>query len=224
MTRKLITLNNDGKLAIRAGDGTETVIPPRRTPNVLLLIDVSASMSYVDSLGEGYMLTDSDGSNPSSSIGQAKKGGAEFAYEACGKGYATALAIFADRAAMVCDPTLEPDVLTSKIAKLRPGMLGSNTDLEAGLLLAAKFQDLAAVVIVTDGQVQEHSVLKAAEPLKRREVEIICIGTGAANRAFLSQLATRSSLSAHVSTRDLSGAIKDASKLLPVGGRNVTRA
>lgn len=217
VTKKLITLNKDGRLALRNEDGTQRVIPPRRTPNVLLLIDVSASMSYIDSLPGDRMLYDSDGTNPDSSIGQAKKGGAEFAYEACSKGYATALAIFASRAAMVCDPTRDPDSLVKKIGKLRPGMLGSDTDLEAGLSLAGKFTDLAAVLIVTDGLVDEASTLKAAEPLKRREVELICIGTGAANKDFLAKLATRSDLAAHVSTRELSAAIANASRLL--GGR-----
>jgi uncharacterized protein with von Willebrand factor type A (vWA) domain len=221
--RKLLTLNKDGKLALRGANGESEVVPLRRAHNVLLLIDVSGSMAVIDTLADGRVLVDENGTKDSSAMGQAKKGGAEFAYEACGKGYATALAIFSDRAAMVCDPNREPDVLVSKISRLRPGMLGPNTDLEAGLVLAGKFQDLAAVVIVTDGQVEEASVLRAAEPLKRREVEIICIGTGAANKEFLSRLATRSDLSAHVSTRNLSEAIKDASRLLPIG-KSGTRA
>jgi Mg-chelatase subunit ChlD len=211
--RKLLTLNKDGNLALKDSKG-ETVIAPRRTPNVLLLLDVSASMAAIDALPGGQYLTDPDGTNEASAIGQAKKGGAAFAYQACSKGYATALAIFADRAAMVLDPTRDPEPLARKISKLRPGMLGSSTDLAAGLELAGKFTELAAVVIVTDGQVHEESTLSAAEPLRRREVEIICIGTGAANKDFLSRLATRSDLSTYVPTHSLSEKIQDASRLL----------
>jgi uncharacterized protein with von Willebrand factor type A (vWA) domain len=43
--RNLITLSADGKRALRASNGTETSIAPRKTPNAILLIDTSGSMS-----------------------------------------------------------------------------------------------------------------------------------------------------------------------------------
>lgn len=69
-------------------------------------------------------------------------------------------------------------------------------------------------MIVTDGQVDEESTLAAAQPLKRREVELICIGTGGASKEVLSRIATRSDLATCVSTESLSGSIRDASRLL----------
>src|SRR5690349_1807047 len=106
--KKLITLNDDGRLALRGANGSMTEIPPRRTPNALLLIDVSQSMCFIDWLTDGTYIQDTSGESESCAIGQARKGGAKFAYEASAKGYAVALAIFADRAAMVCDPTTDP--------------------------------------------------------------------------------------------------------------------
>jgi Mg-chelatase subunit ChlD len=103
-------------------------------------------------------------------------------------GYATALAIFADRAAMVCDPTVDAAHFTSKIARLDVGLVGGTTDLAAGLVLANKFPTLAAVVVVTDGATPQAPALKAAATLKGRNVDIICFGTDDADRTFLKQL------------------------------------
>lgn len=129
--KKLLTLNKTGRLSFRLADGIETEVRTSR-PNALLLIDTSASMA-------------------GAKIEQAKSGAMDFAHSAIARGYATALAIFADRAAMVCDPTVDATHFTRKIARLDVGLVGETTDLAAGLILADKFQELAAVVIVTDG-------------------------------------------------------------------------
>jgi Mg-chelatase subunit ChlD len=94
-------------------------------------------------------------------------------------------------------------------------MVGGSTDLAAGLVLAGKFTDLAAVVLVTDGASNDNkAALDAVAPLKGRSVEIICIGTEDADQDFLSQLATRSDLATHVSAQQLRSAISSASHLL----------
>jgi Mg-chelatase subunit ChlD len=193
--RKLLTLNKDGRLALRGSNGTETAIEPSRVRNVLLLIDTSGSMA-------------------GNKIEQAKSGAVDFAHSASAKGYATALAVFADRAAMVCDPVTDSAVLAKKIARLDVGIVGGTTDLASGLALAGKFAELAAVVIVTDGQTPEKPALSAALTLKTKGVEIICIGTDDADRGFLSKLATRSDLATHVLAQDMRSAISDASRLL----------
>lgn len=92
--RKLLTPNKDGKLALRSGDGRETAIE-RRASTVLILLDTSGSMT-------GDKLV------------QAKSGAVYFAHSASKKGYATALAVFGDRAAMVCDPVTDSAVLAKK--------------------------------------------------------------------------------------------------------------
>ena len=196
--RKLLTLNKEGKLSLRAADGVETEL--RTSPrNVLLLIDTSGSMA-------------------GAKIEHARNGAIDFAHSAMMKSCAAALAIFADRAAMVCDPTSDAARFAKKIARVDVGLVGGTTDLAAGLTLAAKFRELAAVVIVTDGQSNDNNAaLRVATTLKSRSIDIICIGTDDADREFLEQLATRSDLASHVSSKNLRAAITDASRFLPQG-------
>ena len=196
--RKLLTLNKEGKLSLRAADGLETEV--RTSPrNVLLLIDTSGSMA-------------------GAKIEQARKGAIDFAHSAITRSYSTALAIFADRAAMVCDPTADANIFAKKVARIDTGLLGGTTDLAAGLILAGKFRELAAVVVVTDGQSNDNnSALEGAATLKARGIDIICIGTDDADKDFLRRLATRSDLATHVSSKNLGAAITDASRFLPQG-------
>lgn len=196
--RRLLTLNKEGKLSLRAADGVDTEV--RTSPrNVLLLIDTSGSMA-------------------GTKIEHARNGSIDFANSAIKRSYATALAVFADRAAMVCDPTTDFVVFAKKISRVDVGLVGGTTDLAAGLILAAKFRELAAVVIVTDGQSNDNdAALQVAATLKVRSIDIICIGTDDADKDFLRRLATRSDLATHVSPKYLRAAITDASRFLPSG-------
>jgi Mg-chelatase subunit ChlD len=81
---------------LRAPDGVEAEVQTGRR-NALLLIDTSGSMA-------------------GSKIEQAKSGAIDFAHSATSKGYATALAIFADRTAMVCDSSIDAAHFTRKIS------------------------------------------------------------------------------------------------------------
>src|SRR5579863_1439861 len=191
--RKLLTLNKQGKLSLRAADGVETEVRTSMR-NVVLLIDTSGSMA-------------------GAKIEQARNGAIDFARSAMAKSYATALAVFADRAAMVCDPTADTDSFAKKVACVDVGLVGGTTDLAAGLVLAGKFRELAAVVIVTDGQSNDNdAALQAAATLKNRSIDIICIGTDDADTDFLKLLATRSDLATHVQSKSLRSAITDATR------------
>jgi len=192
--KKLLTLNSAGRLALRGANGYETEVRTEH-PNVLLLIDTSGSMH-------------------GSKFEQAKSGAIDFAASAVNKGYYAALAIFGDRAAMVCDPTPDVKIFSSKLTRLSVGLVGSSTDLAAGLILAGKFPKLAAVVLVTDGQTTQEPALRAASLLKARGTEIICIGTDDADRQFLQKIATSANLAMHVSAGKLRSAMDDASRLL----------
>lgn len=196
--RKLLTLNKEGKLSLRAANGVETEV--RTSPrNVLLLIDTSGSMA-------------------GAKIEQARNGAVDFAHSAIAKSYAAALGIFADRAAMVCDPTTDAARFAKKIAHVDVGIVGGTTDLAAGLVLAGKFRELAAVVVVTDGQSNDNdAALRASTTLKNRSIDIICIGTDDADAVFLKKLATRSDLATHVQPKHLRSAITDATRFLPKG-------
>ena len=104
--RRLLTLNKAGRLSLRAANGVETELQTSR-PNALLLIDTSGSMG-------------------GAKVEQAKSGAMDFAHSAIARGYATALAICADRAAMVCDPTVDAAHFTKKIARLDVGLVFSS--------------------------------------------------------------------------------------------------
>lgn len=192
--RSLLTLNGAGRLSLRAPNGVEAEVRTSR-PCVLLLMDTSMSMA-------------------GAKIEQAKGGAMDFARAAVAKGYAAALAVFANRAAVVCDATVDPAYFTNRIARLEIGRVGATTDLAAGLVLAETFAKLAAVVIVTDGATPQEPALRAAAALKEKNVEIICIGTDAADGKFLKGLASRSDLATHVPANNLRFAINGASRLL----------
>jgi Mg-chelatase subunit ChlD len=174
--------------------------------NVLLLVDTSGSMSDG---GEG---------ENADKITQAKDGAIDFARSANRRGVFTALAVFGERAAMVCDPVFDVERFAQKISRLRTGIVGHSTNLAAGLVLANQFANqvpLKTVVIITDGQPDDaEAALVAADNLKRRNIEIISIGTDDADEEFLKKLAGKAGKAIHVSRGNLRKAIGQAQLLL----------
>lgn len=196
----LLRLNGEGRLSLRSKNGEEVTETPV-LKDALLLIDTSGSMA-------------------GDKIKQAKRGAIDFAQSANMRGCATGLAVFGSKAAMVCDPTVESSAFQKKISHLDVGVVGGSTNLAAGLELAAKFSHLNAVVVVTDGQPDSQTdALRAADALKKRGIDILCIGTDDADRSFLANLATRSDLAIHVEAQNLSKSIGQASHLLLGSGR-----
>lgn len=191
----LLRLNSEGRLCLKGSLESEAAETPL-IKDVLLLIDTSGSMS-----GDKIL--------------QAKNGAADFSKSATQRGYATGLAVFADRAAMVCDPTVQNADFERKVAAVRVGIVGGSTNLAAGLDLAGKFRTLAAVVVVTDGQPNScEDALRSAAALKEKGIEILCIGTDDADKSFLDQLATRRELALHVGSQNIRTSIGQASQLL----------
>jgi Mg-chelatase subunit ChlD len=161
------------------------------------------------------LLIDTSGSMAGAKITQAKHGAADFSRTASLQGRATALAVFGDRAEVVCNPTIEAVAFQKKIGGLTVGMVGGSTNLAAGLELAASFANLGAVVVVTDGEPDSpNAALESAARLKQKSVEILCIGTEDADGLFLAKLATRKELSLHVAAQNLRASIAQASQLL----------
>ena len=194
--RRLLALNNQGQLRVRTSDSSE---PFARCRTALLLIDTSGSMA-------------------GTKIEQAQSGALSFARSATLKSYATALAIFGDRAAMVSDPTTDAAHFDIAVSRLKVGMVGRNTNLTDGLVLAGKMVDLTAIVILTDGYTNDkEAALLYASILKSHGVVIICIGTDDADIEFLRQISTRSDLTMHVQPQQLGAALAGASRLLPTG-------
>jgi Mg-chelatase subunit ChlD len=197
----LLRLNGEGRLCLKGTDANDEVVETPVLRNALLLIDTSGSMT-------------------GNKIGQAKQGAIDFARSANARGFATGLAVFGDRAAMFCDPTFDSKIFQPKIAKVNVGIVGSSTNLAAGLELANKFTHLNSVVIVTDGQPDSQiAALRAADKLKAKGIDILCIGTDDADRSFLAKLATRDDLAMHVDSKNLSKSIEQSSQLLLRNGR-----
>jgi Ca-activated chloride channel homolog len=189
-----LRLNNEGRLCLKSVAQNQTAETPL-IKDVLLLIDTSGSMT-------------------GDKISQAKNGAVDFSRSATNRGYATGLAVFADRAAMICDPTVQNTSFEKKVAAVRVGIVGGTTNLAAGLELAAKFKNLSAVVVVTDGQPDSpEDALRIAAILKQRGVEILCIGTDDADKDFLNGLATRKELALHVGAQSIRTSIGQASQL-----------
>jgi vacuolar-type H+-ATPase subunit F/Vma7 len=86
-----------------------------------------------------------------------------------------------------------------------------------GLELALSLRPRAGdtVVVVTDGAVDNPQMtLALGAKLKAAGVEILAIGTDDADKAFLSELASRPDLGIMVVSQNLRQAITDASRLL----------
>jgi Mg-chelatase subunit ChlD len=196
----LLRLNDQGRLCLKGAVGNQVAETPL-IKDVLLLIDTSGSM-----MGD--------------KISQARNGAIDFSRSATHGAYATGLAIFGDRAAMVCDPTLQSVDFEKKVAAVRVGIVGGSTNLAAGLDLAGKMKELSAVVVVTDGLPNScEDALRSAAVLKQKGVEILCIGTDDADKSFLDQLATRKELAMHVGAQNIRTSIGQASQLLLGGSR-----
>lgn len=191
----LLRLNDQGRLCLKGA--VENQVPERPLiKDVLLLIDTSGSMT-------------------GNKLSQAKNGAIDFSRSATQRGYATGLAVFADRSAMVCDPTVQSADFETKITAVQVGIVGGSTNLASGLDLAGKFKELTAVVVVTDGQPNScEDALRSAAVLKQRGIEILCIGTDDADKAFLDQLATRKELALHVVADNIRTSIGQATRLL----------
>lgn len=197
----LLRLDGEDRLCLKGTGANDELVETPVLRNALLLIDASGSMA-------------------GNKISQAKQGAVDFARSANARGFATGLAVFGDRAAMVCDPTFDSKTFQPKIARVGVGIVGSSTNLAAGLELANKFVHLNSVVIVTDGQPDSQAAaLRAADVLKARGIDILCIGTDDADKSFLAKLATRADLAMHVDPQNLSKSIEQSSQLLLRNGR-----
>jgi Mg-chelatase subunit ChlD len=165
---------------------------------VLIVVDTSASMADENKIVE------------------ARNGAIDFARSVNNRGVLTALAVFADRAAMVCDPTTG-EQFARKVGKVNTGIVGMSTDLAAGLKLAAKCADSPEFglrsVVVTDGQPNnKEEALNVADNLKRRNIQIVCVGTSDADQKFLQKLAGGKAI--HVEPGNLRNAIAQSAAQL----------
>src|SRR5579872_608334 len=195
----LLRLNKQGRLYVRTATGGGSTVERPALRDVLVLMDTSQGMA-----GE--------------KITQAKQGVIDFACWAQPLGCATALAVYGNRAAMVCDPTLDPASLEKKIARLDAGIVGSGANLAAGLDFVKKVADPTAVILVMGTQPDAPAnALAAGEQLRRRGFDILCVGADVVDVSFLVGLATRPDLALKVQAQDLRTSIGQAGRLLFIG-------
>jgi Mg-chelatase subunit ChlD len=165
------------------------------------------------------LVLDRSGSMAGAKTGFASAGAWDFSQAALNKGYRIATIDFASGAAITCSPSRQAEDV--KRGCFADSVTGS-TAMHEGLRLASSLKPIAGdtIVVVTDGAVDDpKSTLALATELKTNGVEILAIGTDDADKAFLSQLASRPDLGVKVISSKLRQAITDTTKLLGTSRR-----
>jgi Ca-activated chloride channel family protein len=165
------------------------------------------------------LVIDRSGSMAGAKTGYASSGAWDFSAAALKRGYRIATIDFATSASITCKPSRDAE-------EIRRGCfansLTGSTEMHEGLRLASSLGPRLGdtIIVVTDGAVDDpQGALSLATKLKTSGVEILAIGTDDADKAFLSQLASRPDLGMKVTSTDLQKAITDASRLLGTSKR-----
>jgi Mg-chelatase subunit ChlD len=203
--RQLITMGDDGELALKSSDGSLQSLPDFKVPT---------SQSLV------YLVIDCSGSMSGSKMTQARKGALSFARTALDDGYQIGLISFSDNTYHLCSPIDNMKELTIGVDRLKiQGGTSMSPAIEEVISQFKYTPDaLRAMVIVTDGATSNpQDALKAADKAKKLGISILTIGTDDADYDFLSQLASDTTLAKKVSNEYLEEAISEIAKLLPQG-------
>jgi Mg-chelatase subunit ChlD len=203
--KQLITLGQDGELALKAPNGTIQKMPD---------YSLQTNQSFV------YLVIDCSGSMAGNKLAKAKKGSLDFATTAFSDGYSVGLISFSDSASHLSSPTNNIKQLTLGVNNLH---VSGGTNMTPAIeevisQFRQKTNALRAMVIITDGlTINPQSALKSAEKAKQLGISILTIGTDDADFKFLSQLASDSNLAKKVSSTYLEVAISDVARMLPRG-------
>lgn len=199
--RSLITLGDDGEIALRLSNGSTKSIQNWNSDESLV-----------------YLVIDCSGSMTGKKFEQAKRGALDFAKTAFTQDYQVGLISFSDDTSHLCSPIVDSQQLALSVNKLS---IQGGTNLTPAIKeVIGRFYShknaLRAMVIVTDGQtVDPKAAISAAEIAKAEGISILTIGTDDADAEFLSKLASEVELSKKVSSDYLESAISNAAKLLP---------
>lgn len=204
MTKPTLVLGPSGKFVVRNPDGSALPLsavdtrPKSAVPHIaFLLLDCSGSMAAA-------ML-------------EAISGARQFSRDAIESRYSVGIIRFAADAEVLCRPTRELNTLEAAIGGLAPD---GSTNMTDAITLATRSLGPGparrAMVLVTDGAPDDrHTTLDAALRAREAGVDIIAIGTGEADHAFLATLASRHDLAVSVARKELASSMRAAALMLP---------
>lgn len=174
-------------------------------------------------MGFVYLVVDCSGSMAGGNkLSQAKKGALNFAEDTLTKGYLTGLIQFGSSATHLCEPQRGVSVLHHHLEMMSAE--GGTNMVDAIELATTRLKDkkgFRVMVIVTDGMPTagepdpQTATLLVAQRAKKKDIDIITIGTDDADRGFLRKLASRTELTVMVSRDHLGRGITSAAKMLP---------
>lgn len=196
--KRLLGLDQDGKLIRQLDNGAVQSLVPAGGPSVV------------------YLLLDCSGSMAGEKLSQARRGAEDFAQGALIQGFAVGVITFSEGARVIAAPGLNGVLLRESLGRL--AAVGG-TDLTAGLNLAmSELRDRSAqsaIVVVTDGRPDNReSALAAARSAMQLGIRVITIGTDDADKDFLARLSTAPNLASFVDAGRLEAGIAAAATLL----------
>ena len=203
MSKKLITLGDDGELALKSANGTLSKLPEK-------YVQMGRSLAY--------LVIDCSGSMTGKKILQAKRGSLDFTATAFREEYSVGLISFSDSATHLCSPTDNTKELALAVDHIK---IQGGTDMTPAIEeVIVRFKNntdaLRVMIIVTDGQTTNpQAALNSAEKAKRAGISILTIGTDDADFSFLSKLASDTNLAKKVTSDRLEKAISDVARMLP---------
>jgi Mg-chelatase subunit ChlD len=183
----------------------------------ILASEKPIATSFEVKWGVVYILLDCSGSmKKAQKLDHSKLGIIDFAKDAFKKYYRVGIITFSSKAEMICEPTIDIDVLQAKIKEIRAD---GSTNMTAALKLAhsklTDFTGTKVIVVATDGMPDHVKIsLDFADIIKAAGIDIITIGTDDADQDFLKKMASRGELSSKVTSDLFARAITDASLLL----------
>jgi Mg-chelatase subunit ChlD len=166
--------------------------------------------------GIAILIVDCSGSMAGDKLQNTIEGCIGFARDAIAEEYAVGVISFSDTWSCVQRPTREVNEVGAAVHSLSAGgmtlLAGAVNEAHEQLRLPVR---LKAIVVFTDGYVGDSAEsISAIQALKRDGVDVIAMGTEGADRRFLKTIASRSELAVETTTKQISGAIRSAARLL----------
>lgn len=167
-------------------------------------------------MGIAILLLDCSDSMDGDKLRGVMDGCMGFARDAIAIDYAVGVISFSDSWSWALRPSREVSEIEAAVHSLSADGLTMLADAIAGareqLRLPVRQK---AIVVFTDGHVGDSKEsISAIQALRRDGIDVIAIGTEDADRHFIETIASRSELAVATTTKQISGAIRSAARLL----------